>query len=102
MASRPLAPLGDISFSLYLVHFPVMVALVTVGAGMLHLPVFGLWPLSAVSLMAATLLSSVGLAYISYHWIELPGIKLGNMLLSVLLRSPHVDRRQIISNVSAE
>lgn len=102
LASCPLVLLGDISYSLYLVHFPVMVALVTVGAGMLHLPVFGSWPLSAVSLMAATMLSSVGLAYISYHWIELPGIKLGNMLLSILRRSPHVDRRQIISNVSAE
>jgi peptidoglycan/LPS O-acetylase OafA/YrhL len=85
-----------------LVHFPIMVALATIGAGMLHLPLFGYWPLSAASLMVITFLTSVGLAYLSYHWVELPGIKLGNLLLSAWLRSPPVEHRQIASNVSAD
>lgn len=102
LASRPLVSLGDISFSLYLIHFPIMVALTTVGAGMLGLSVFASWPLSAVALMVATVPCSIFLAYFSYHWVELPGIRLGNWVLSLLLHPPQAQHRQIHSNVTAD
>lgn len=84
LAARPLVVLGDISYSVYLLHFPIMAAVAIVGGGMLGLAAFGIWPLSALTLMLATLALTLPLALFSYRWIELPGIALGNAALSAL------------------
>ena len=71
-----------------------MAAAAIVGARILHLDAFEAWPLSMLSLMATTLLTSLCLAHLSYRHIELPGIKLGNWLLSRLLPRLNSDDRR--------
>lgn len=92
LAARPLVVLGDISYSVYLLHFPVMAAVAVVGGGMLGFWAFSLWPLSALTLMLATLALTLPLALFSYRWIELPGIALGNAALSALRLRPALAR----------
>lgn len=84
LSRRPFVALGDISYSLYLLHFPVMAAVATIGAATLGLSIFLSWPLSALSLMAATLAISIPISALTYRWVELPGIALGNAALSAL------------------
>ncbi|KPH81458.1 acyltransferase family protein [Bosea vaviloviae] len=88
LAARPLVVLGDISYSVYLLHFPIMAAVAIVGGGMLGLAAFGIWPLSALALMLTTLALTLPLALLSYRWVELPGIALGNAALSALRLRP--------------
>ncbi|WP_426168000.1 acyltransferase family protein [Sandarakinorhabdus sp. DWP1-3-1] len=72
LVAAPLVGLGDISYSLYVLHFPILVALAT-------LPLFaGLAPdPAALLLMALTLAATLPLAMLSYSWIERPGIAIG-------------------------
>lgn len=84
LSLRPFVALGDVSYSLYLLHFPVMAAVATVGAATLGLAVFLSWPLSALALMAATLAITLPLSTLTYRWVELPGIALGNAALTTL------------------
>lgn len=88
LAARPLVVLGDISYSVYLLHFPVMAAVAIVGGGMLGLWAFSIWPLSALALMLVTLAITLPLAWFSYRWVELPGIALGNGALTALRLRP--------------
>jgi peptidoglycan/LPS O-acetylase OafA/YrhL len=71
--------LGDISYSLYLVHFIVMSALAKI---------IGRFAMDqdarAGLLMAATLLVSWPLAAVSYAWVEKPGMGLGRKVLAAL------------------
>ncbi|PZN94725.1 MAG: hypothetical protein DCF31_08760 [Alphaproteobacteria bacterium] len=71
LVTAPLVGLGDISYSLYVLHFPILVALST-------LPLFaGLGPdPAALLLMALTLAVTLPLAVLSYRWIEQPGMSL--------------------------
>ncbi|MCB4822385.1 acyltransferase [Roseicella sp. GB24] len=66
----PLAWLGKVSFSLYLVHVPVILAA-------LHLmpPDLPLW-----AVMAGAVLVSLGLAWVLFHLAERPSIWLGRAL----------------------
>jgi peptidoglycan/LPS O-acetylase OafA/YrhL len=64
----PLIYLGEISYSVYLVHFPLQLALWLLYAK------YGLvWPFDAVSGLTAFLLATVLCASLSYHFVELPG-----------------------------
>jgi len=64
----PLIYLGEISYSVYLVHFPLQLALWLLAVR------FGLaWPLSQTSGLIAFLLATVGCAALTYRMIELPG-----------------------------
>jgi peptidoglycan/LPS O-acetylase OafA/YrhL len=71
---RPLTWLGDISYSLYLVHVPVIVVIVRAMPETLPLPA-KLMLAPAVSLALATLL---------FRIVERPSIQLGNLLASRL------------------
>lgn len=80
LVAAPLVALGDISYSLYALHFPILAALS-------KLPFLGnLAPdIAALLLMALTLAVTLPAAALAYRWIERPGIALGKRLLA---RSP--------------
>lgn len=71
--------LGDISYSLYLIHFIVMSALAKI-IGAIRAPVDVL----AATLMLATLAASIPLAWIAYVFVEKPGIALGKRLIGAM------------------
>ncbi|WP_158630108.1 acyltransferase [Cohnella sp. AR92] len=62
--------LGNISYSLYLYHFPIMLLLI--------FTLYGAVPLTLLMGISFTL--SIGISYISYRWIEKPSIALGRFL----------------------
>lgn len=61
--------LGRVSYSLYLIHMPILLALVHLGAGHLPLP----------ALCLAALVISLGLAEVCYRVVEHPSIMLGRV-----------------------
>lgn len=65
---RPLTYLGQISYSIYLVHFPVQLALHVASVG-LSIPV----SYGSVTVLGAYLLAVVVVASITYKTIEMPG-----------------------------
>jgi peptidoglycan/LPS O-acetylase OafA/YrhL len=71
----PLFWIGRMSFSMYLLHPLVMVALIKFGT-ITWLGSFGTWPAFLLgSALTLTLVCTVG--YVSYRWIEIPGIMFG-------------------------
>jgi peptidoglycan/LPS O-acetylase OafA/YrhL len=78
-----LARLGEVSYSFYLLHVPIMCALATLVAYAPLGPV-----LRSLLLLAVTLPISFAVAMVSYRWIERPGIALGRRLgLAVIPRT---------------
>jgi len=77
LRSKACVFIGDISYSVYLLHFPVMCLLS-------KLPVWGMLPqnISALGLMVLTASLTIPLAALSYRFIEKPGIELGKWSLS--------------------
>ena len=71
---RPIAFLGDISYSLYLVHYPVLVA-----AGALWIAAFGGKPVNVAVPLIASLLP-LPVAYLSWRFIERPSQEFGRAL----------------------
>jgi len=71
--------LGDISFSIFLLHFTIMSALAIVLGRLIGSP-----DLAALALMATTLAMTLPAAQLSYRFVELPGIELGKALLNEL------------------
>ena len=67
LSVRPATWIGDISYSLYLVHWPVLMLPVAAGAYMEHLP---MWARSALAL------ACVPLAWLLYTYVEIPGQRL--------------------------
>jgi peptidoglycan/LPS O-acetylase OafA/YrhL len=78
LRQRSMIMLGDISFSVYLLHFPIMFIMAKVVAA---LPMAALPPLGqAVMLTAMTIAVTVPAAYATYRWVERPGVWLGKQL----------------------
>ncbi len=80
LATRPLAFLGEISYSVYLLHFPMMAAIAELAGGWLGLSLFSGTPLSGFLLALATTSLTLPAAALVYRWIELPGMALGRKL----------------------
>jgi len=77
METAPLQWLGRISYSVYLVHIPVLYAVFHV---LSHIaPGLRNWQFLAVAL-PATLIITTGISALTYRWIEQPGIRLGKQL----------------------
>jgi peptidoglycan/LPS O-acetylase OafA/YrhL len=86
--------LGQVSFSLYLVHFAVLDLLSWTA-------VEGLFPrnsdVGSLLYFACLLSISTAVAYLCYRMIELPGIALGKRVITLLNRPPaaaHVPTRE--------
>lgn len=89
LAGQPWALLGKISYSVYLLHFVLLSVLggvVRAAQGVLHVPLYrdvgsvtlmDFGPPGTMDLLALAYAGSViGLAVLSYRWIELPGQRL--------------------------
>lgn len=83
LSSKFLVVLGDISFSIYLLHFPIM-------ATLSKLPIFTSMTADAASLilMGSTLLLTLPLSYVSYRLIEVPGIATGKAITKFFKLDP--------------
>ncbi len=85
LASRPLVFIGDISYSIYLLHYVVLCALgklfawAQAEAG-IHVNVLVL----SVVIACATIVLTCPLAWLSYTYVEKPGVRLGKALLGHL------------------
>ncbi len=77
LVARPLAFLGEISYSLYLLHFLVMAVVAELAGGWLGLPLFWGTPASAFLLALATAGLTLPAAALVYRWVELPCMALG-------------------------
>jgi peptidoglycan/LPS O-acetylase OafA/YrhL len=99
LSFKPLVFIGDISYSIYLLHYAVLCilaklfALAETAAGVRP----DLVPLS-VLLTALTCLFTMPLAWLSYRFVEMPGVALGKFLLSTwplsrVLAAPEAVRR---------
>jgi len=73
--------LGDISYSLYLLHVPVILFTAAIGGQVLGLSIFNGDPLMAtIAMTACTLVISVVLAAIAYRFVEIPGMRAGSKI----------------------
>ncbi|MDF2925222.1 MAG: Acyltransferase family protein [Paenibacillaceae bacterium] len=70
LQKRPVILVGKISYSLYLYHFIILVALVHLLNGVLPIPV----------IYAFVLILSIAAAALSYRFVEMPSAKLGRRL----------------------
>lgn len=76
LAARPLHWLGEVSYSVYLLHYPMLWLASAVRPSLVTVPhSWSLIPVSAVAI-------SIGLAAISYRWVERPGKRLVLRLLA--------------------
>ena len=71
---RPLARLGTLSYSLYLVHGPVGERVVNLGSRYAHAPA------AQVAVMVAAVAVSLGAAYALYRFVELPALRVAASL----------------------
>lgn len=72
--------LGDISYSLYLLHLPILAWVA--GAGEMLVGLRQINGIMATSLLIVTVVPlSIGVAAASYRLVELPGVRIGNRLL---------------------
>jgi peptidoglycan/LPS O-acetylase OafA/YrhL len=80
--TAPLRFLGRISFSLYLVHWPIfyVCALVAVVCG----PIVLTQTLGNLFVMATSLIVAIGIAALSYRFIEAPSIRLSKFVARLL------------------
>ena len=86
---RPARKLGDISYSLYLFHFPIMCVIAKIGGGLLDLEAFRADPLIATAcLSASTAVITLVVASIMYKYVELPGIAWGRSAAQPLVGKP--------------
>ncbi len=73
LSAAPLVWLGKVSYSLYLIHVPLLIAAVHVTYGRLPLGVT----------IAAVILASLACAELMHRFVELPSIRLGRVLCRV-------------------
>jgi peptidoglycan/LPS O-acetylase OafA/YrhL len=79
LVSTPMRTLGNMSYSLYLLHFSVIRVVIVLTAA-----TFGLGAAWAFVAAIVSMALSLAVSYCSYIWIEVPGIRLGSKLLSLI------------------
>jgi peptidoglycan/LPS O-acetylase OafA/YrhL len=83
--------LGDISYSVYILHLPIMAFVAVLISKTLHLA--QIQSGGILAMMMLTLLTTgaaIAVGAISYRYVELPGIRLGRI---VIARMPQISRR---------
>jgi peptidoglycan/LPS O-acetylase OafA/YrhL len=90
LRSKFLTNLGDVSYSLYLLHFVIMCVFAKLLA--LCLPMLGIVRADTIALsivlLIATFAITLPVANLSYRFVEMPGLQLGKLLLRQLRRLP--------------
>ena len=86
LSSRPIAWLGRISYTLYMVHVPVLVLLALIFGSMNGL-------LAKLAAVALSLVAAEALT----RWVERPGMSVGRNLVA---RLPHILRNRVRSTAS--
>ena len=84
--------LGAISYSLYLAHAPIILMLRPVYARIM--PAVTSVPLAFVACALVTFAAALPLSYLTYRFVELPGIKLGKAFYG------RVERRKVITPIN--
>jgi peptidoglycan/LPS O-acetylase OafA/YrhL len=69
--NRLIARLGEISFSLFLVHFPVLVVIAAIWARLGWTS-----PAAAIAGLLAAFAASIAVAFIFYRWVEIPAARI--------------------------
>lgn len=93
LKGRTIEWIGDISFSIYLLHFPIMMiinrALYALAPRLVEIigPIAAGWLLAAITLPATILLSGL-----NFRFVEMAGIKLGERALRMLGMTPIRER----------
>lgn len=83
--------LGTISFSVYLLHFIIVPGVSNfITSAFPYIPSGKVAVLLWVEIVAVTVLLTVPLAYITYRYIERPGIELGNRIITRITKSATV------------
>lgn len=80
---RPIAFVGRVSYSLYLVHLVVLIALMnlfTNESALLYPDDYEKYYISPYWLLVGTVILSLAIAALSYRFVELPSIRLGRFL----------------------
>jgi len=86
LRTRSLVWLGDVSYSLYLVHLSLLLFIAAMGGTMLKLAVFTASPYTAlVALVVCTLGTTLVVSALIYRFVELPGMELGKRVTRRLL-----------------
>lgn len=86
LSMRPLVFLGRVSFSLYLVHFPIEMSL-GMHVYLLAVRAFGMGHAAGVAAAAlATIATSLGVAWLGRQYVEAPAINWGRQLYDVVFR----------------
>jgi peptidoglycan/LPS O-acetylase OafA/YrhL len=79
---RPVAFVGRVSYSLYLLHFTVLLTLLRYVRGTMV-------DVGVIVFILGVVSVSVALASLMYRWVELPSIRAGNWLCAKLARVSH-------------
>lgn len=79
---RPLVWLGDISYSIYIWHFPIMISFAFAFAGIAEKTS----ALATFILLISTLATTLLISHVSYRLLEVPGIKLGGIVQRAMHR----------------
>jgi peptidoglycan/LPS O-acetylase OafA/YrhL len=89
---------GDISYSLYLVHLPILGLVAGIGGEWLGLSLMTHGPLlGTLTLTVSTLVLSVAVAALSYRFLEVPMISLGKKVTAGTLRLGSAIHRKAIA-----
>ena len=81
LSARWLQFLGRISYSLFLIHYPVSWIVLSAGSRLT-----GNSAAAAVAWLAVALAASIGAAYLLYVWVEQPSLRLCAMLKSEVMQ----------------
>jgi peptidoglycan/LPS O-acetylase OafA/YrhL len=86
LQSRPFAFLGLVSYSLYMINYPIFMMLDSVLKRLISLDQLGIGRLEGDCLLVVVLPAIVLAAWLSFEWIEAPGRALGRRLARNELR----------------
>lgn len=97
---KPMVFLGDVSYSLYLLHFPLMCLFVQwMVAAFGPETILAYWPFFSVGLMLVLTLSILGVSAITYRYIEIPLANVGKEWANCLRRNASASEKMAFASV---